>query len=170
MHWHTHPKLKGRFLPDYPDDLQVLVHDGGPRTTDKKPEAVWVTVTGALDDVFTGRVLNEPTQLRTIRQGQTIRFIMPEASKFPILVTEKYLAERSVWRIRACEKCGFSELFDAPSDLISKLFPNTPEGSIMDMFTSKCPLCGGVQVIQSTQDVGRPVQPSPKKSWWQIWK
>src|SRR4051794_39796076 len=25
--WQDHPKLKGRFLPNYPNDLQVLVHD-----------------------------------------------------------------------------------------------------------------------------------------------
>jgi hypothetical protein len=59
MHWRTHPKLKGRFLPEHPDDLQVIVHDGGPRVTDKRPEAVWVTITGCDGDVFTGRVLNQ---------------------------------------------------------------------------------------------------------------
>src|SRR5688572_7385786 len=77
MHWRTHPKLKGRFLPEHPDDLQVIVHDGGPRITDRSPEAVWVTVTGCDRDVFIGRVLNQPTQLRTVQQGQQIRFVMP---------------------------------------------------------------------------------------------
>jgi hypothetical protein len=38
--WREHPKFKRRFLPDHPDDLQVLVHDGGPRITQKRPELV----------------------------------------------------------------------------------------------------------------------------------
>jgi hypothetical protein len=33
--WRDDPLLKGRFHPDFPDDLQVVVHDGGPRLTAK---------------------------------------------------------------------------------------------------------------------------------------
>jgi hypothetical protein len=148
MHWRTHPKLEGRFLPEYPDDLQVIVHDGGPRITDKRPEAVWVTVTGCDGDIFVGRVLNQPSQLRTVRQGQQIKFIKPEAGKHLILVTDKYLRERSSWTIHPCQKCGLTELFDAPSDLVRVVFPNVPEDAFMEGFTSFCPLCGGVQVLE----------------------
>ena len=149
MKWRTHPKLKEQFHPQYPDDLQVIVHDGGPRITDRRPEAVWVRVNGEENDVFSGHILNKPTQLRTIQQGQRIRFIMPAGAKHPVLGTEKYLAERPRWRIHPCQKCGFSELFDAPSDLMRVIFPNLPAGAMMDSFTSFCPLCGGVQVIES---------------------
>ena len=56
--WRSHPKLRGRFHPESPDDVQVLVHDGGPRITDRLPETVWVTVTGCEDSgVFIGRIL-----------------------------------------------------------------------------------------------------------------
>jgi hypothetical protein len=151
MHWRAHSKLKGRFLPDYPDDLQVIVHDGGPRTTDKRPEAVWVTVTGCDGDVFTGRILNEPTQLRTIKLHQQIHFIVATGCEHPILVTEKYLRERPSWKIHPCQKCNFSELFDAPSDLMRVIFSNIPDGAVMDSFTSFCPLCRGVQVIESVK-------------------
>ncbi len=48
--WRNHPTLESRFHPEHPDDLEVLVHDGGPRMTDCRPELVWVTVTGY--DVF----------------------------------------------------------------------------------------------------------------------
>src|SRR5436190_6698032 len=115
MNWRTHSKLKGRFHPEHPDDLQVIVHDGGPRITDTRPEAVWVTVTDCAGDVFSGRVLNQPSQLRTVLQGQQIQFVMPEGSEHPVLVTEKYLRERPLWTIHACQKCGLAELFDAPS-------------------------------------------------------
>jgi hypothetical protein len=179
MHWRTHPKLKGRFLAEHPDDLQVIVHDGGPRITDRQPEAVWVTVTGCDGDVFAGRVLNQPSQLCTIQQGQRIRFIMPVGSEHPVLVTEKYLRERPAWTIHPCQKCGLAELFDAPSDLMRAVFPNVPEEAVMEAFTSFCPLCGGVQAVefrdvgdQSSQPQFQP-QPRPElrqKSWWQFWK
>src|SRR5215470_6526221 len=126
MDWRAHPKLSGRFLAEHPDDLQVIVHDGGPRVTDRRPEAVWVTVTACEGDVFTGCVLNQPTQLHTIRQGQQIRFVMPVGGEYPVLVTDKYLRERSGWVIHPCQTCGFSELFDAPSDLVRVVFPDIP--------------------------------------------
>lgn len=148
MHWRTHPQLRGRFLPEHQDDLQVIVHDGGPRMTDKRPEAVWVTVTGCDSDVFAGRVLNQPTQLRTVLQGQQIQFIMPAGSEHPVLVTDKYVRERPSWTIHPCRTCGFSELFDAPSDLMRVVFPNIPAGEMMETFTNLCPLCGGVQMLE----------------------
>jgi hypothetical protein len=170
MHWRTHPKLKGHFLPEHPDDLQVVVHDGGPRITDRRPEAVWVTVTGCDDDVFIGRILNQPTQLRSVQQGQQIRFVMPLGCEHPVLVTDKYLRERSSWRIHPCQKCGFSELFDAPSDLMRVVFPNIPKDAVMEAFTSFCPLFGGVQALEfgeASEESGQP--PPQKKPWWKIW-
>ena len=49
--------------------------------------------------------------------------------------------------IHPCNECGLSELFDAPSDLIRKVFPNLPEDGVMDKFTALCPKCGGWQVV-----------------------
>ncbi len=170
MNWRTHDKLKGRFHPEHPDDLQVIVHDGGPRITDRQPEAVWVTVTGCEGDIFTGRVLNQPTQLRTVQQDQEICFVAPLGSEYPVLVTDKYLRERSAWIIQPCRKCGFSELFDAPSDLMRAVFPNLPDGAVMEMFTSFCPLCGGGQVIEFARAAGRLEQSAPRKGpWWKFW-
>jgi hypothetical protein len=171
MHWRTHPQLKGRFLPQHPDDLQVLVHDGGPRITDRRPEAVWATVTACDSEVFAGLVLNQPTQLRTVQQGQKIRFVMPAGSEHPVLVTDKYLRERSSWTIHPCRQCGFAELFDAPSDLIRAVLPTIPDGAVMETFTSICPLCGGVQVLEfkGDSDQAKPTPPQ-QKAWWQFWK
>jgi hypothetical protein len=44
--WRALPALAGKFHPEHPDDLPVIVHDGGPRITRARPEAVWVRVTG----------------------------------------------------------------------------------------------------------------------------
>jgi hypothetical protein len=159
MHWRTHPKLTGHFHPEHPDDLQVIVHDGGPRLTDLAPELVWVTVAGSEGDVFTGRVLNQPAHLLTVRKDQEIKFITPDRCQHPLLVTDKYLHERPLWKIEPCKQCGFAELFDAPSDLIRAAFPEVPEGAVMEGFTSFCPLCRGIQML-------RYLGTKPKRSLW----
>lgn len=171
--WQQHPKLRQRFHPDAPDDLQVIVHDGGPRLSRNSPELVWVTVIGADEsDVFTGRVLNQPQQLKTVSQGTFIKFVAP-AGDHLVMVTEKYLLERDRWNIHGCNKCGFNELFDAPSDLMRVIFPDLPADASMEMFTSFCGICGGVQVIQdknpdSIENDAKP-KTTPRK-WWQFWR
>ena len=44
--WRGHPKLIGRFNLEHPDDVPVLVHDGGPRVTDRRAELIWIRITG----------------------------------------------------------------------------------------------------------------------------
>jgi len=163
MHWRTHPALQGKLHPGQPDDLQVIVHDGGPRITSARPEAVWVTVTGQEGDVFSGKVLNVPHQLKTVRQGQAIRFVVDAGSDRAVMVTDKYLAERPRWKIVGCGKCGLGELFDAPSDLIRVTFPDLPADAQLDAFTAFCGLCGGVQTIEAAPSA------RAKKAWWKFW-
>lgn len=171
--WRQHPKLRQRFHPDAPDDLQVIVHDGGPRLSKNSPELVWVTVTGTDGcDLFTGRVLNQPQQLKSVSQGTVIGFVAP-AGDHLVMVTEKYLAERDRWNIHGCNKCGFDELFDAPSDLMRVIFPDLPADASMEMFTSFCGICGGVQVIQdkNAQSIDDESTPETKpRKWWQFWR
>ncbi len=163
--WRRHPKLLGKFLPDFPDDLQILVHDGGPRLSTKFAEAVWVTVTGTDGEVFRGRVLNQPTQLGAVRHGSDIRFVAAAGADYPVMVTDKYLAERGAWKITPCQKCGFDELFDAPSDLIRVIFPNLSADGQPAAFTTYCPLCGGVQLVAALGFA----PPAAKKPWWRFW-
>jgi hypothetical protein len=149
--WRNHPDLLGKLHPEYPDDLQVLVHDGGPRLTDRRPELVWVRVTGGQDGVFRGRVLNQPHQLVSVAQGSEILFVKPAGGAHLLQVRERYLEERKVWGITPCKKCGLSELFDAPSDLQRVVFPNTPADAVSTMFTVRCGACGGFQVASRGQ-------------------
>jgi hypothetical protein len=145
--WRVHPKLKGRFLTKHPDEVLVIAHEGGPCLTNRRPEVLQVEVTGCEGDVFTGQVLHQPMQLQTLQLGQEIRFIVPAGARYPVLVTEKYLEERDHWTIQPCQKCGFSELFDPPSDLIPVLFPNSPPGASRSSFNCPCPICGGLQTV-----------------------
>ncbi|MBI1914701.1 MAG: hypothetical protein HYS12_08185 [Planctomycetes bacterium] len=164
--------MQGKFHEEYADDLQVMVHDGGPRLTSRHPEIVWVRVDGGDGDVFTGYVLNHPHQLQSVAEGSVIRFIVPESGEHPLMVTEKYLAERPHWEIIPCNRCGLSELLDAPSDLIRVVFPNLPEESAQStMFTAFCGVCGGLLVVQARDaKLGRAGHGARKKKWWQFWK
>lgn len=175
--WRRHPSLRGRFHLESPDDLQVVVHDGGPRMSEHPPELVWVRVTGVVGEVFYSRLLNQPHNLKSVRLGDTIQFLVPTGGKHPLMVTEKYLRERANWVVHPCRKCGLSELFDAPSDLISKIFPDIPADAKLGTFTTFCPLCGGVQGAE-LHGFGREDEaPTPtrepetsEKKWWQFWK
>jgi Uncharacterized protein conserved in bacteria (DUF2314) len=169
--WRTHPDLQGRLQPDHPDDVQVIVHEGGPRISDRKPELVWITVTASGDNVFTGKILNQPTQLQTVHQGDQIYFVVPGDEQQPLRVTEKYLRERPHWIIYPCEKCGLSELFDAPSDLMKATFRDLPDGAVVEAFTAICGMCGGPQSVQLKDDVlVEPHTKAPARKWWQFWK
>jgi hypothetical protein len=182
--WRDHPKLREQFHPEYPDDLQVIVHDGGPRLTKNQPELMWVRATGGEGDVFTGRLLNQPHHLTSVKLGDEIRFVLPDGSKHPLRVTDRYLAERPDWGITPCNRCGLSELFDAPSDLIRVVFPNSPadENAQMQAFTAFCGACGGILLVQARRGAGSgsdssapapkpvPAATPVKKSWWQFWK
>ncbi|MBX7221089.1 MAG: hypothetical protein K1Y36_14165 [Blastocatellia bacterium] len=147
--WRTHPKLKGKLLEDYPDDLQVIVHDGGPRLTINPPELVWVRVMGVQEDLFFGVVLNQPHHLQLVEKNSPIMFLVSDHAPYPIQVRASYLQERPDWMVHPCSKCGNNELLDAPSDLIKVIFPNLPSDSELEMFSTFCGLCGGVQVVEN---------------------
>jgi hypothetical protein len=169
--WIEHPRLRGRFHTEYPDDVQVVVHDGGPRLTRVAPEVVWVRIMDGEGDLFTGMVLNQPTMLTTVSAGSSIRFNVPASGELPLMVTEKYLLERSDWIIHPCNGCGLTELFDAPSDLIRVAFPSRPEQVAPEMFTAICGWCGGAQLVQRSGmepvEWPRAVRPKP---WWKFWR
>ena len=154
--WKNHPNLPAQFSSDGSDELQVIAHDGGATMTDRRPELVSVRVTAFDGEVFTGRVLHQPIQLRTVHLGQQIRFIFPDGATQPVMVTEKYLLERPAWTIEPCEKCGFSELFDAPSDLIRLAFPNARNSSTIHTFKCCCPRCGGTLKVLAKPPTAAP--------------
>ncbi len=169
--WRKHLALQGRFHPQHADDLQVIVHDGGPRISDRKPELVWVTLTASQGEVFAGKVLNRPSQLQTVSQGDEIYFIVPKGGKQPLRVTERYLRERPNWIIHPCEKCGLSELFDAPSELFKAIFPDLRDDAVMESFTALCGLCGGFQLVQHKDAVlDEALTEESNRRWWQFWK
>jgi len=162
--WGSHPKLKGKFHEDFPNDLQVILHEGGPRITNKQPELIWVSIKRALDpNLFEGTVLNTPQNLRHFKEGDLVQFIVPSSGDYPITTTTKYLAERNNWIIEACDQCQFNELFDAPSDLINVIFPNVEKEASIEGFSTFCGCCGGTQLVKNKN-----INTSAKR--WKFWK
>ena len=149
--WHEHPKLRGRFHPEFPDDLEVIIHDGGSHTSDHRPELMWVRITECRDGVFSGIVLNRPTQLKSVGQGSEIQFIVPEGGPYPLQVNRKYVQERPAWRLlMPCRKCGLSELFDPPSQLLASSFRSVTADQLSHgfTFTTRCGWCGDAIVVR----------------------
>lgn len=142
--WRTDPGLRGRFHPQYPDDIQVLLHDGEPRRTGKRTEVCWVRVVGGDGSgggVYEGELLNQPHQLATVKPSQRIKFLAAPGARHPLYVTEEYLRERSGWEIQPCPSCGFHEGLDPPSVMARTRFPDSGD-AIPVMFTAHCALCG----------------------------
>jgi hypothetical protein len=125
--WRSDPALLGRFHPEHPDDLQVVVHDGGPRFTKVPPELMWVRVSGTRGGAYVGTLLNQPQGLASVSAGDEILFVCPPGTERPFRTSQKYLAERKDWDVAPCNKCGFGELFDAPSDVSPARF-SRPSG------------------------------------------
>jgi WD40 repeat protein len=145
--WRNDPALRGRFNPQFPDDIEVLVHDGHPGFTGRSPERAWVRIHGRHGVAWTGTLLNQPYHLQSIAKGGDVLFIAPSSGKDLVQVTPKYLEERREWTVGSCSKCGISETFCPPSELLEHT--NTPPHarSQVRRLTAPCPMCDGSQVL-----------------------
>jgi len=147
-YWRNDPLIKTRYpLADYPDDIQVLVHEGGRRKTKVQPELMYVRTTGRSGEYFKGTIINEPALLRTLKKGSVIIYKIDTGTKYPIRVFETFIREKKDWEITPCEKCGFTELFDPPSEIIMIKFPDLKPGESIEAMALLCDLCGGLQTI-----------------------
>ena len=161
--WHNDPLLAGRFHPQFPNDIQALVHDGDPRRTRRGPELCWIRIlrvdrapTRRLANtdvepsrhIYVAELLNQPHTLESVKRGERIKVISVHGLPHPLHVHDDYLREREDWTITPCSKCGMSECFDPPSVMIQLRFPEAPKDTQMMAFTSFCSHCGGVQELQ----------------------
>lgn len=197
--WRSDPSLQGRFLPEHPDDLQVMVHDGEPRRTKRTPEACWVRVTGIAGTmrlptappnvpqpvpshaiqwsertVYVGTLLNTPKQLTTVREGAPIQFIHAPGLPNPLLVTAEYQRERPMWCFVPCTGCGADQALDPMTTMARTRFPDAPAGAVPIAFSAFCP-CGGTMLLSMLDRASAPRgAPSagasaPAKPWWKFW-
>ncbi len=149
--WRHDPALIGRLHPRFPDDLQVLVHDGEPRRAGKTAEVCWLRVIASEDvgrRVYLGELLSKPHQLETVHQGDHLRFLPAPGGRHPLYVTDAYLAERSSWQIAPCTSCGLAETLDPPSVMAQTRFAGTAAADAPVMFSAHCAACKGTQVVE----------------------
>ena len=147
--WRRDPLLAPRFHAQFPDDVQVFVHDGDPRRTRRGPELCWVRLKRADGGVYLGELLNQPHTLTSVKRGDTLKVLAVPGMPHPLQVTDDYLRERGQWQITPCEKCGASECWDPPSVMARVRFPDAPPDAEIQAFTSFCanPTCSGVQQL-----------------------
>lgn len=173
--WHQDPALVGRFHPQAPNDLQVVVHDGEPRRTQRGPEACWVRVDrvyGTLPSplappdgtppilpaqvnwqqrtIYGGTLLNQPTHLQTLKLDDPLGFVFTPGLPHPLYVSPAYAQERGEWAITPCNKCGADQALDPPSVMAKTRFPQAPAGSMPVAFTAQCG-CGGMMSLSMIQ-------------------
>ncbi len=147
--WRSDPLLAGKFHPECRDDIQVLVHDGNPYLISKAAESVWVRVTGRKGAAYVGVCLNQPHAVTSVGEGDRLLFTVSASGTHPFQIAESYIEDRKGWVISPCGKCGFTEMFQPPSERAEQLGKQSgvPAGTQMIMLSTFCPLCGGVQLL-----------------------
>lgn len=163
--WHTDPAMAGRFHPDHPDDVQVLLHEGSFRFTPARPEVMWARLIGRATIAGQGgrrmgayrmELLSQPLELQTLAAHDHILAVCNSSYPYVIRVSETYLTERTDYEVWPCNQCGLPELFDNISALTAYAMGGSvavAEQRVM-MFTSACPLCGGTLVVRH-KDIDR---------------
>jgi hypothetical protein len=165
--WRHDPALIGRFHVRFPDDLQVVVHDGEPRRTERRAESCWVRIDASDDGaprpvdgqpaqrrVYGATLLNQPHYLTSIKAGDRLRLLAAPGGAAPLMVTDDYLAERPAWRVTPCDGCGLHEGLDPPSVMAATRFPDLDPDARPIMFTARCTACSGMLGLER---VDRPV-------------
>lgn len=147
--WRHDPRLAHRLHPEHPDDVRILLHDGGPIGAPPPPERVWVRIVGQFSaDVYTAVLLNRPHRLTRCAAGDLLHFAVSGSGAEPVHVSRRHLDERARWTVEPCDRCGLFEVFEAPSDLRAAYFSEpAPGADTMVVFTSTCPVCGGTQIV-----------------------
>jgi hypothetical protein len=178
--WHNDPLLVGKFHATYPNDVQVIMHDGGPRLSTIAPELMWVRLHGLASQsrasfrVYRGTLLGDAQRLPNLKAGALVLVLTASGSPHPIRTTDAYIEDRARYDIRPCCGCGFSELFDPPMALGRRLHPEIPEGAKMANYATRCALCGGLQEVVAKEG-GITIDPDlettePPQRWWTDWK
>jgi predicted dienelactone hydrolase len=156
----NHPLLKPWLMPDRPGEFVVVMHDGGPQTTDRRSEVLPVRLLGCEEGIFNAQLLERPDRLTTVKQGDQVQFITPANGSYPLRVTPAYLKERREWAIRPCHLCALPELYDPPSVLQKTLLPDLKEKGPY-VFNVRCGACEGVQMVRHRTPVRKELTKLP---------
>ncbi len=122
--WRDDAHLRGRFSPQYLDDLEVDFLEGDPRKGGRRPERMWVTVLGRRSGiVYRGLLINAPQQLTSVKLGQEILFVRADPKLLHV-----------IQRPEKCRACGSSQMYEVPSVAVvcSECGATTEPGAAVD--------------------------------------
>jgi WD40 repeat protein len=144
--WRNDPVLRGKFHPEYPDAVAVIVHEREGGIAGHKPVSMWVELFDKRGDVYVGTVRSE-SPLSTVSEGDTLLFVAVEKAKQFVHITPQYLEERKSWRFEPCRKCGFPMGFEPPSVLLERAVSNPADRDRTVKCAVPCPVCDGQQML-----------------------
>lgn len=142
--WRMDPELAAWCHINYPDDCQVLIHNGAsPTFGDTDREIVWATINDRQGDIFSATVINDPQHVQSIRQGHTIQFAKTGGNHPPALLTGELVRDLPRLDVKPCQKCRNRLVFDS----IAKLAPDEVEAYPHKVETV-CRFCGEPQIVR----------------------
>lgn len=141
--WRNDPKLS--FHADDPNDLEARFFF----PEQHKVEQMWVTLNGVDAEVggYTGKLLNTPNSKSDVREGSQVTVRVTPGVPEPVWVTKVMRANLKDWKM-ACTACGFDLHFTPVAELIAAQFKDAPRGSVMEKFTTRCPVCGKTMTVE----------------------
>ncbi|MFZ5445212.1 MAG: hypothetical protein ACOZQL_34800 [Myxococcota bacterium] len=162
--WSTDPFFRGRFHPDFPNDIQALFFF----LEEQKAERMWVRLereTG-VPGVYEGALLNTAHARPELSAGTPVRLRGAPGAKGPLWLTDVMATNAAEWLAR-CEACGFDLVLEPVPQLLARTFPDAPPGTEMTAFTTRCAMCQQTQLVQrrssATLDAPEPSSWSPAK-------
>ena len=143
MPWRNDPKLS--FHADYPNDVEAAFFF----PVEKTAEQMWVSLSGVDAEVggYTGKLLNTPNSKSDVHEGSQVTVRVTPGAPQPVWVTAVMRDNLKHWKM-ACTSCGFDMLFTPVQELIAVQFKDAPKGSVMDKFTTRCPVCGKTMNVE----------------------
>lgn len=155
--WTKDPYFKGRFHPQFPNDVQGVFFFPASR----KAEQMWVRLEREtpVAGTYEGALLNTAHLEPTLKEGTRVRLRGAEGASGPVWVSDVTAQNLATWDAR-CEACGFDLVLEPVEVLIARSFPDSPAGTVFEALTTRCAMCRQTQVLQQKQQDAVPAGPS----------
>lgn len=154
--WRKDPLLAGRFHPQHPNDLQVSFF----LPAHRQVEQMWVRLDREVPSLgaWGGTLLNTSHLDPTLTQGTRVDVRGAKGAKAPLWVSAVMAKNLERWDA-VCSACGFDLVLEPVEALLARQFPGMPEGSVMEVFTTRCAMCNQTQSVALRRDTATLEEP-----------
>lgn len=141
--WRNDPKL--RFHAKFPDDVETLFLFGA----EGQAEQMWVRLDGVDVEIggYTGKLLNTPISTSDLEAGSRVTVRVTPGVSQPVWVSPTMRANKTSWEM-GCTSCGFDLHCTPAGELIAAQFKGLAAGAVVEVFTTRCPVCGETMTVQ----------------------